>query len=125
VNAAAYRGPGSAAAWIYGIARNQPAMAFRHRRVEDQARRRLHLEPVALTDDDLLRVEERSAVGMAVLHEAMAQLPELTRQAVMARIVDERDYDEIAVQLQCSQQVVRQRVHRGLVHLRATIGQQP
>jgi RNA polymerase sigma-70 factor (ECF subfamily) len=32
--------------------------------------------------------------------------------------VDERGYDEIAAAMQCSQQVVRQRVHRGLVRLR-------
>ncbi|WP_371683492.1 sigma factor-like helix-turn-helix DNA-binding protein [Solirubrobacter soli] len=36
----------------------------------------------------------------------------------MARVVDDRDYDEIATELDCSAQVVRQRVSRGLRTLR-------
>jgi DNA-directed RNA polymerase specialized sigma24 family protein len=40
---------------------------------------------------------------------------------LVARLVEEEDYDEIAVRLQCSEQVVRQRVHRGLKQLRANL----
>ena len=49
-------------------------------------------------------------------------LPAEQRTAVLARIVDERDYREIANELECSEAVVRQRVSRGLVTLRRRLG---
>ena len=84
--------------------------------------RALGLAPVALDDADLERVEERAAAGGPQLERALASLPEPIRAALLARVVDERDYDEIAAELQCSEQLVRQRVHRGLARLRAGIG---
>jgi len=33
--------------------------------------------------------------------------------------VDEREYAQITAELECSEQLVRQRVHRGLARLRA------
>src|SRR5437764_15422259 len=41
---------GSAAAWLYTIARNKIADSARRGRVEDSARRRLGMEPLELTD---------------------------------------------------------------------------
>jgi RNA polymerase sigma-70 factor (ECF subfamily) len=79
----------------------------------------LGLEPIALTDRDLERVEERAAAGGPELERALAALPEPIRLALLARVVDERGYDEIAAELECSEQLVRQRVHRGLARLRA------
>jgi RNA polymerase sigma-70 factor (ECF subfamily) len=49
----------------------------------------------------------------------LAELPEPTRRALLARVVEERAYHEIAAELDCSELVVRQRVHRGLSRLRA------
>jgi RNA polymerase sigma-70 factor (ECF subfamily) len=49
------------------------------------------------------------------------ELPEATRQALVARVLDEREYAEIAAELACSEQVVRQRVHRGLRALRTKL----
>jgi RNA polymerase sigma-70 factor (ECF subfamily) len=48
-------------------------------------------------------------------------LPEATRSALLERLVEEREYGEIAARLSCSEQVVRQRVHRGLKTLRANL----
>jgi DNA-directed RNA polymerase specialized sigma24 family protein len=48
-------------------------------------------------------------------------LPPEQREAVLARIVDERPYAEIANEMQCSELLVRQRVSRGLRALRAQI----
>ncbi|HMJ35702.1 MAG TPA: sigma-70 family RNA polymerase sigma factor [Baekduia sp.] len=113
-----WRGDGEPAAWLYGIARNKLRESLRRGRVEDAARRRLGLEPVDLDDEDLRRVEERAGAGAGDLAARLDELPEPTRRALLARVVDEREYAEIAAELACSEQVVRQRVHRGLRMLR-------
>ena len=51
----------------------------------------------------------------------MLTLPPAQRDAVLARVVDERPYAEIAQEMQCSELLVRQRVSRGLRALRAHI----
>src|SRR3954453_4095304 len=48
---------GPAAAWLYGIARRQLGHALHKGAVEDRARRRVGMNPIALTDDGLERVE--------------------------------------------------------------------
>ena len=117
--AAGYRRDGPAVGWIYGIARNKLRESLRRGQVEASARERLALEPVALTDEALELVEERARRGDDGLEAALAALPAATRDAVLARVVDEASYDEIAAQLACSPQVVRKRVQRGLGALRA------
>jgi RNA polymerase sigma factor (sigma-70 family) len=121
VSAGSYDGGGPAVAWLFGIARNKLRESLRSDRVADVARRRLRMEPLAVDDEDLARVEERAAGGESALTRALEELPEATRTALLARLVEEQEYGEIAVRLQCSEQVVRQRVHRGLEQLRTTI----
>jgi RNA polymerase sigma-70 factor (ECF subfamily) len=111
---------GPVGAWLVGIANNKLRESRRRRRVEDSARRKLGLEPVALTDTDLERVDE--LVGMdARLEALLSELPAQQREAVIARIIEERSYEEIAAELQCSPSVVRQRVSRGLRSLRSEL----
>jgi RNA polymerase sigma-70 factor (ECF subfamily) len=119
VGARSYAGEGPAAAWLYGIARNKLRESLRRGRVEDAARRRLGLEAVVLDDRDLARVEDRASAGDGALARELAGLPDPVRRALLARVVEERPYDEIASELHCSEQVVRQRVHRALTRLRA------
>jgi RNA polymerase sigma-70 factor (ECF subfamily) len=119
--AGSYAEEGPAVGWIYGIARNKLRDSLRRGRVEDEARRRLALEPVVLQDEALERVEERAARGDAVLEAALAELSETIREPLLARVVDEDSYASIAAALGCSEQVVRQRVHRGLTALRAEL----
>lgn len=116
-----YRGDAPVGAWLYGIARNKLLESLRRGRVEDAARRRLAHEPLAVTDDELAAVESRAARGAGLLDEQLALLAPEVREALVARIVDERDYDEIAADLACSEQVVRKRVSRGLRRLRAAL----
>jgi RNA polymerase sigma-70 factor (ECF subfamily) len=111
------RGAGSARPWVLGIARNKLRESRRRGRIEDRARRRLAFEPEVLDDDDLARVDELAAAGPPVL-ELVEQLPESQRDAVVSRVVDQRDYGEVARQLNCSELVARQRVSRGLARLR-------
>jgi RNA polymerase sigma factor (sigma-70 family) len=109
---------GSVPAWLLGIARNKLLESRRRKRVENSARRRLQLEPVALSSGDLDRVDELASLDEDIL--ALAQgLSAPLREALEARVVQERSYEEIAAELRCSQSVVRQRVSRALKSLRS------
>jgi RNA polymerase sigma-70 factor, ECF subfamily len=108
----------SATPWLIAIARNKLLMSLRHGRVEAQARRRLGFEAVALDDDDLDRLERIAAVGGGQLVELLETLPQNERVAVRSRVLDERSDGEIAVELSCSEMVVRKRVSRGLARMR-------
>jgi RNA polymerase sigma factor (sigma-70 family) len=121
VSAGAYSGDAPPVAWLFGIARNKLRESLRRERVADAARRRLGMEPIVLDDAALERVEERAGSGDGALAGALAELPEATRTALLARLVEEQEYGEIATRLNCSEQVVRQRVHRGLKALRANL----
>jgi RNA polymerase sigma factor (sigma-70 family) len=104
-------------AWLYGIAAHKLADSHRRGRVEDEARRRLALEPLTIDDADLARVAELADPGNA--ETALMALPPPQRDSVLARVVHERSYAEIADQMHCSEMLVRQRVSRGLRALRA------
>ena len=103
-----------AAAWLFGIARNILAMSRRRGRVEQRARTRLRLPPVVLSDEVLERVEALDATALGFVD----GLTPAQSEAVRARIVDEREYADIAKDLRCSEAVVRKRVSRGLASLR-------
>jgi RNA polymerase sigma factor (sigma-70 family) len=110
------RDAGSAVPWIRGIAQNKLRESRRHGRVEDGARRRLALEPEALEDSDLERVEQLAGTGTAL--ELVDQLPRRQRFAIRSKVIEERGYADIARDLECSEMVVRQQVSRGLRRLR-------
>lgn len=112
---------GSARGWLFGIARHELADAWHRQRIEDLARRRLGLEPLVLTDEALERIEQ---LGTRI--DALALLDELPadqRRAVRGRVLEDRDYEELAAGMSCSQSVVRQRVSRGLRGLRTRLEQ--
>jgi DNA-directed RNA polymerase specialized sigma24 family protein len=100
--------------------------SFRRGRVEDRARRRLAMPARELTDEDLERIEELVDAASGPAASALVEgLPEEQREAVLARVVDERDYAEIAAELEVSEAVVRQRVSRGLSTLRRPVRRWP
>jgi len=108
-----------AAAWLFAIARNKLTDSIRRGRVENAARWRLGFEPLALDDDDIQRVTELVDAAREPRATAfLERLPADQRDAVRARVLDERDYEDIAHELRCSKWVVRQRVSRGLRALR-------
>jgi RNA polymerase sigma-70 factor (ECF subfamily) len=114
---------GPAVAWLYGIARRQLSHAERKGAVEDRARRRLGMAPLTLADEAIERIEALASAdaSAAVLHEGLAALPADQRDAVLARVLDEREYAEIAVAARTSESVVRKRVSRGLAGLRSRL----
>jgi len=111
---------GRADQWLFGIARNVLRSSYREGRVESAARERLGLPRLVLDDHAsetiarLAHEEDRATV-------AVAGLPAEQRHAIHARVVQDRDYAEIAGELHCSEAVVRQRVSRGLRTLRARL----
>jgi RNA polymerase sigma-70 factor, ECF subfamily len=112
------RGAGPAP-WLYAIARRKLARYYRNGRVEARARRRLGLADVSLTSRDFERVEELidfERLGRAVAR-GLAGLSMREREAVTLRVVDERDYADVARLLRCSEQAARTRVSRALRHL--------
>jgi RNA polymerase sigma-70 factor, ECF subfamily len=97
----------SALPWLLGIARNTVGASRRRGRVEARARRRLGYEPVAFEEPDFDRTDE-----------LLSSLPAAERDAVRARVLEERTYASIAADMRCSELVVRKRVSRGLMRLR-------
>jgi len=110
------RGP--AVAWLFTIARNLMIDEARHDRVADDAARRLGLEPIAVDDAELDRIERHVSLSVDA---ALAQLPEPQRDAVRRRVLLDEPYEDIARETGCTEQVVRQRVRRGLQTLRTTL----
>jgi RNA polymerase sigma factor (sigma-70 family) len=114
---------GRARAWLFGIARHELADTWERGRVEDRARRRLALEPLVLSDEALERIEELGSGGCNGALRLLEDLPAEQRAAVTGRVVEDRDYEELARSLCCSESVVRQRVSRGLRSLRERLEQ--
>jgi RNA polymerase sigma-70 factor, ECF subfamily len=112
---------GSAAPWLLTIARNNLIDSYRRGRVESAARLRLALEPVQITESDIERVL-RLAAETDLLAGLAAELPADQYEALRARVLDERGYEEIARELACSPAVVRKRVSRAISNLRQALG---
>ena len=107
---------GSAAPWLYAIARHVLVASVRKRSLERGALERLG----ALADRDGEEVVPR-AVWLEGLDDAVAALPEDVRRALELRIVDELPYDAVARELQTTAGAARVRVHRGLRALRSRL----
>ncbi len=106
--------------WLYGIARNVLGSSYRRGRVDADARERLGL-PRLVLDDHALETIARLSTSPQEATLALAELPSGQRQAIVAHVVEERSYGEIAGELHCSEAVVRQRVSRGLRALRTRL----
>ena len=111
---------GPATAWLYGIAAKKLADAQRRGYAERRARRRLGMERIELSDDDIARIERLDEVG--AVHAQMERLPPEQRAVIAARVVDDRPYEQIAAELKTSEAVVRKRVSRGLARMRERMG---
>jgi RNA polymerase sigma factor (sigma-70 family) len=110
---------GGASAWLFGIASKKLIDAQRRGYAERRARRRLGMERIELTDADIAQIEGLAGIEAGELIEVL--VPD-QRVAVQAHVVEERDYAEIAHDLNVSEAVVRKRVSRGLAALRHRMG---
>jgi RNA polymerase sigma factor (sigma-70 family) len=109
--------PTEPVAWLMRIAHNKLIDGVRRGQVERSARLRLALEPLAVEDEDLRRIDEIAA--QTDLPARLAELlPADQYAALTARIFEEQEYSAIAGTLRCSEAVVRKRVSRALATLR-------
>jgi len=110
---------GPASAWLFGIASKKLIDAQRRGYAERRAQRRLGMERIELTDEDIARIEGLAGIEAGELIDVL--VPD-QRVAVQAHVVEEREYAEIAQDLNVSEAVVRKRVSRGLAALRHRMG---
>jgi RNA polymerase sigma factor (sigma-70 family) len=115
---------GSAAPWLFGIARNLLRQYHKHNRIDSAARQRLGLGAAFAESEEFDLVEERieaARLGPA-LHVAVGGLPAEQRRALELRIVDQLSYDEVAGRLGCTQNAARLKVSRALKALTVSLG---
>jgi RNA polymerase sigma factor (sigma-70 family) len=104
---------GSAAPWLYGIARNVLRQSVRREHLEDNARQRLGV----LDQPGRLDVTpEESWLDGA--DELLNALPAEQRRALELRVVEDMTYDLVASRLSITPETARMRVHRALKALR-------
>lgn len=121
VSAASYEPErGSLLGWLLGIARNKLRESRRRGQIESAARQRIGFSQIVIDDADLERVEELAGNDFEI-RALLADLPPQQREALLARVVEQRPYPQIARELDCSEAVVRQRVSRGLKTLREQV----
>lgn len=106
---------GSAAPWLFGIARNLLARSHERQAVETRARRKLGM-PTRSDDPGFDEVDERAGAQRLAgpLDAALARLPAGQREALELRVVDELPYRDVASTLECSEPAARLRVMRAL-----------
>ena len=114
---------GPAVAWLYGIARRKLVACRPPRRGRGP-------RPAAArhgaADAHRRGARARGGAGhrrrlRATAREGLEALPADQREAVLARVLDEQDYAEIAATARTSESVVRKRVSRGLAGLRSRL----
>jgi RNA polymerase sigma-70 factor (ECF subfamily) len=111
-------GPAPGRSWLYAIAHNRLVDSVRKGQAEARARDELGMQTIVLTDGGeaaidriIARMDGRSAF------ELVSELPDDQREAITARFLNGLEYSEIAAAMDCSEQVVRKRVSRGLASL--------
>ncbi|MBA3366690.1 MAG: RNA polymerase sigma factor [Actinobacteria bacterium] len=112
---------GSAAPWLFAIARRVLIKCVSRRRLETTILERLQVD---LRSSDQARVtpDERWLDGLDTdVAAALHALPCDQRQAIELRVVGELPYARIASRLGCTPTAVRIRVSRGLATLRARL----
>jgi RNA polymerase sigma-70 factor (ECF subfamily) len=109
---------GTAAPWLFTIARHTLARSIRRGRVEARARRRLGIDEAFELESSQIDRIHAAVAGDQWVSQLLAGLPADQQKAIRARILDELPYSEIAGRLQTSELVIRKRVSRGIATLR-------
>jgi RNA polymerase sigma-70 factor (ECF subfamily) len=108
-----------ALAWLFKIAARRLVDYERRGAVERRMRRRLAMRTPRLTPEDGALI---AVLGDDAASTLLEELPAEQREAVAAHVLDGRDYADLAASLHVSEAAVRQRVSRGLAHLRRRQG---
>lgn len=111
---------GSAAPWLFGIARNVVSQSARRNAVERRAIERLGMSGEVPAHEE--PVDERWLDGLDDdIAGALAALSATDREALELRVMDERPYDEVAELMHSSPGAARVRVSRVLSQLRVRL----
>jgi RNA polymerase sigma-70 factor (ECF subfamily) len=79
---------------------------------------------IELETDDLERIETLQDPQLHAAGELLERLPVDQREAIRARVLEERDYSDIAASISTSEHVIRKRVSRGLATLRTQLAEE-
>lgn len=111
--------------WLFGIARNLMNGYFRRGQVERRAMERYKFEPTEIGNDGAAQIEELAQMEelRVAVERALESLKPQYREAVRARILEQKEYAAIATELGTSEDVVRARVSRGLKKLKKELEQ--
>jgi RNA polymerase sigma-70 factor (ECF subfamily) len=100
-------------AWLYTVAR---------RRLVDEQRRRSRQGPtVELTSEIPAETTKYGTEVREALARALRALPEGQREVVTSRLIEGRDFNEIARRLTITETAARMRLSRGLENIRAAL----
>jgi len=105
-----YRPMNREAAWLFAIARR--LLLDRRRTLERRP------QPVADSADASVAADQETSLALS---EALAQVPEVDREAFLLREVAGLTYDEIALVCHTTRDSVRSRIYRGRIRLRALL----
>jgi RNA polymerase sigma factor (sigma-70 family) len=109
---------GSAAPWLYAIARNVLVVSVRRSRLEHGARERLGI----LAALDRPQATDQPSEGwLDGLDEAFGELSPDERDAVRLRVIDDLSYEDVGRAAGTSPGAARVRVHRALAALRTRL----
>ncbi len=104
-------------AWLYTILHRVRTDAFR------RAGRRVQTEELAVDGPAVPPPQEGLVWGGEAVERALLRVPEVFREAVLLRDVEELSYAEIATALDVPQGTVMSRISRGRALLRRALGE--
>jgi RNA polymerase sigma-70 factor (ECF subfamily) len=119
------RSPEEEQGWLFAIARSLLHGYWRKGRVEQAAVVRLGLERPSLESEDIAYLHRQAGLDSlrGRLAEALGAVRPEQAAAIRARVLQERDYAEIAAEFQTSPDVIRARVSRGLKTMQRFLGE--
>ena len=110
--------------WLFAIARNLLHGYWRKGQIEQAAVARLGLERPSLGTEDIEYLHRQA--GLDGLRGRLSQALDAVRPdqaaAIRARILEEREYPEIAAEFETTPDVIRARVSRGLKTMQRFLG---
>ncbi len=109
--------------WLFGIARIAMLASNRVGGVEDATRRKVGMATRGYSDEAWDLADARVNSSMSDVVAGLDDLSADEREAVIARVIQDRGYADIAKTQQVSEDAIRQRVSRGLRKLGTLVGQ--
>ena len=110
--------------WLFAIARSLLHGYWRRGRVEQAAVARLGVERPSLGTEDIEYLHRQAGLDglRGRLTEALGAVRPDQAAAIRARVLEERDYAEIAAEFKTTPDVIRARVSRGLKTMQRFLG---